>query len=75
MSIIPTAPHYEAGIGRIVVLGQPRSKTQDPIQKITKTKRAWGVAQVVEHLPSKCKALCSSSNPSTNNKKKVKIAI
>jgi hypothetical protein len=31
-------------------------------------KRAGGVAQVVDHLPSKCEAL--SSNPSTEFKKK-----
>jgi hypothetical protein len=40
---------------------------QDAISKITKAK-SWGVAQVVEHLPSKCKAL--SSSPSTEKKKK-----
>jgi hypothetical protein len=29
---------------------------QDPISKITTAKRTEAVAQVVEHLPSKCKA-------------------
>jgi hypothetical protein len=41
---------------------------QDPIQEITKAKNGWGVAQVVEHLPSKCKVL--SSNFGTAKKKK-----
>jgi hypothetical protein len=36
-------------------------------------KRAHGVVQVVEQLPSKCKAL--SSNPSTTKKKKKKEKI
>jgi hypothetical protein len=36
--------------------------------KITKVKRARGMAQVVEHLPSKLKVL--SSNPSSVKKKK-----
>jgi hypothetical protein len=40
----------------------------DPISKITNTKRAGGVAQVVEHLPSKFEAL--SSNPNYRKKKK-----
>jgi phage portal protein BeeE len=35
-----------------------------PISKITRAKRAGGLAQVGEHLPHKCKAL--SLNPSTN---------
>jgi hypothetical protein len=43
-------------------------KKRDPISKITRAKRAGGVAQVVEPLPSKCKAL--SSNPKTKKKKK-----
>jgi Trk K+ transport system NAD-binding subunit len=38
---------------------------QDPNQKVTKDKRAGSVAQVVECLPSKHKAL--NSNPSTAN--------
>jgi hypothetical protein len=36
---------------------------QDSISKITKAKRAGDVAQVVEHLPSKGKALSSKSIP------------
>jgi hypothetical protein len=41
---------------------------KDPILKITKIKRADGMTQVIEHLPSKCKAL--SSNFITTKKKK-----
>jgi hypothetical protein len=40
--------------------GQGGTKTGDPIRK--KVKKGWGVAPVVECLPSKCKVL--SSNPS-----------
>jgi hypothetical protein len=41
---------------------------QDPISKITRVKRAGGVVQVVEYLPSKHKAL--NSYPSNTKKKK-----
>jgi hypothetical protein len=45
----------------------------DPISKIPSTKqnRAGTVAQVVEHLPTKCKAL--SSNPTPTKKKKKRL--
>jgi hypothetical protein len=39
---------------RIMVLGWPWAKMQDPIWEITKAKRAVTVAQVVKRLPSKC---------------------
>jgi hypothetical protein len=39
------------------------AKKLDPIRKITKAKRAGGMAQMVEHLPSKSEAL--NSNPSS----------
>jgi hypothetical protein len=47
--------------------GHPWARTQDPIQK-NKAKRARGMAHLVEHMPSKYKAL--NSNPSTKKKKK-----
>jgi hypothetical protein len=40
---------------------------QDPIQEISKTKRAGAVIQVIKHLPSRYKA--QSSNPSSVKKK------
>jgi hypothetical protein len=43
-------------------------KKQDPSSKITRTKKAGGIAEAVESLPNKCKAL--SSKPSTVRKKK-----
>jgi hypothetical protein len=43
-------------------------KKQDPITKITRAKKAGGVAKVVEHLPPKCKAL--SPHPVLPKKKK-----
>jgi hypothetical protein len=38
-------------------------KKQDPISKITRATRATGMAQVVEHLPSKKEALHSNPVP------------
>jgi hypothetical protein len=35
--------------------GLPGQIKQEDISKITKEKRAGGMAQVTEHLPSKCK--------------------
>jgi hypothetical protein len=46
---------------------------QDHISKITKGKRAGGITQVIECMPSKCKAL--NSNPSTLKKKTVYVVI
>jgi hypothetical protein len=46
--------------------GQHQTKTGDPIQNITKARKAGVVTKVVDLLPSKCKAL--SSNPSTGKK-------
>jgi hypothetical protein len=37
------------------------SKRRDPISKITREKRAEGMAQVVRGLPSKCEALRSTA--------------
>jgi hypothetical protein len=59
---------------QVVLIGGSWSKAgpgqkQDPIWKITKVKRARGVAQVVEYLPSKFEAL--SSNPNTAKKTKL----
>jgi hypothetical protein len=42
------------------------------IKKNLKIKFFWGMAQVVEHLPTKCTAL--NSNPSTASKNKLKSA-
>jgi hypothetical protein len=41
-------------------------KKGDPVSKITRVKRAGGMAKVVEYLSSKCEVL--SSNPSTTKK-------
>jgi hypothetical protein len=38
----------------------PKQKHKTPSEKITKAKRARGVTQVVEHLPSKLEALSSN---------------
>jgi hypothetical protein len=56
-------PSYVGGIGkRTVVQGWPQTKTQNPIQKITKAKRTGSMAQVVECLPTKLRALSSTSS-------------
>jgi hypothetical protein len=47
------------------------STKQDPVSKITKAKMGWRVTQVVQHLPSKHKAL--PSNPSTAAKSKKNV--
>jgi hypothetical protein len=52
-------------------LRSARAKTPDSTGKITlvkKSKKGWGMAQVVQHLPHKCKAL--SSNPSEGERER-----
>jgi hypothetical protein len=44
------------------------NSSRDPISKNPSQKRAIGVVQVIEHLPSKHEMLCS--NPSAAKKKK-----
>jgi hypothetical protein len=63
-------PSYIGGRSRrIVVQGQPTQSTRPYLEKHTKVKKAGGgVAQVLEHLLTKCKAL--SSNPVLPEKKK-----
>jgi hypothetical protein len=50
---------------------QPRQKFKNLFKKITKTKSVGGMVQVVEHLPTKHKAL--NSNPSSTKKKNKNI--
>jgi hypothetical protein len=42
---------------------RPAWAKSETISKITRTRRAGGLVQAIEHLPSKCEAL--SSNPNT----------
>jgi hypothetical protein len=45
--------------------------SRDPILKITNTqKKAGKVAQLIDNLPSKCRALSSSPSTTKKNKKK-----
>jgi hypothetical protein len=60
------APTQEALGRRIVVQGQPWAKTQDTTKK--SKNRLGHMAQMVNCLPSKFRAL--SSNPSTKKRKK-----
>jgi hypothetical protein len=57
----------EAEIGRMEVQGQHRQTVHETISKIPRTKWTGSVAQVMECLLCKCKAL--SSNPSPTGKK------
>jgi hypothetical protein len=54
---------------------QSRAEVGDPVQKITKTKRFGCMAQVVEHLPSKCKALNWPSTTKERKQKKNRIIL
>jgi hypothetical protein len=51
---------YFGEVGKLWSQSGPGKKTQDLICK-TKGKRTGGVAEVVEHLPSKCEPLSSIS--------------
>jgi hypothetical protein len=55
---------------RINVQASPGINVRIYLKNKSKAKRIGAVDQVIEHLPSKCKAL--SSNPSTEKKKKKK---
>jgi hypothetical protein len=44
-----------------------QATTRNPTQKITKAKKGWGMAQVVECLPSKRKSLGSILFKSKNS--------
>jgi hypothetical protein len=66
-TVIPDTLEQE--IEKIMVQDWPQAKTWDSIQKVTTAKRAEGVTQVIEHLPSKCKAL------STTTKEKLKYSL
>jgi hypothetical protein len=62
---------WEVEIRRIVVWGQPRGIVlKTPISKVTRAKWTGGVAQVVEWLLCKCKALSLNSGPTQKQNKK-----
>jgi hypothetical protein len=64
-------PRYSRGRGRRIKLQvQSKQKCEILFTEQTKSKRTWGVAQVVVHLPNKLKAL--SLIPSTTKVKKKK---
>jgi hypothetical protein len=60
-------PSYMESVDRRIIVLAGRGIKERPYLK-NKAKRVGSVAQVVEHLPSKCKAV--SSNPCTRGKKK-----
>jgi hypothetical protein len=56
-----TPTQQTKGAGRqITVQGQPRQECKPLSEKQPKVKKADGVPQVAEHLPSKCKDLSSN---------------
>jgi hypothetical protein len=60
---------WEIEIRRIVVQGLPRQIVVRPhLQKITRARWTGGVAQAIEHLLCKCKALISNRSPIQKNK-------
>jgi hypothetical protein len=66
MSGVPAI--WEAQIGRLRFRVSPRKNMRPYLKNNLKSKKGWRYAQVVECLPSKCKAL--SSNPSTAKKER-----
>jgi hypothetical protein len=68
MPVIPATPEAEVGGSRSEAT--PGQNLETLSEKQTKSKKTEGVDQVVECLPSKCKAL--NSIPSTTKKEKTK---
>jgi hypothetical protein len=60
----PVTPATEGNINRRIMVQTILGKRQDPISNITRVKRTGGLAQVVQCLPRKHKAL--SQNPNTS---------
>jgi hypothetical protein len=60
-------PSYKGSLRKRITVQADLGINTRPYLKNNKTKRAGGVTQVVEYLPSKCKVL--SSNPSTKKKR------
>jgi hypothetical protein len=58
--------YWDDGVGGSRFKGSPGQKHKTLSEKIAKTKRAGGVTEVAQSLPSKHKAI--SSNPSTRKK-------
>jgi hypothetical protein len=63
---VPAIPATQGGINKRITVQACQSIKRDPISKITSAERVGGVAQVVEHLPSKV----LGSNPTITEKKK-----
>jgi hypothetical protein len=63
---------YTGNKGRRISLQTVRYNIQDPTRKIIQAKRIGEIAQVVECLPSKLKALCSNPSSAKNKKQTTK---
>jgi hypothetical protein len=67
-------PHLNDKKMGVVILATQIGRLRAFLKIIPKAERAGGVVQVAEHLPSKCKVLCS--NPSTiKTTQKVRVEI
>jgi hypothetical protein len=64
-------PTWETEMKRISALDEPRQIVHEtPFSKITTAKWTGGVAQVLEHVLCKSKALSLNPNPTKKKKKK-----
>jgi hypothetical protein len=77
--LMPAIPaSQDAELLKMAVQGQPSQKYRKPLpeKKISKAKMAVEVAQVVEHLPSKCEVLSlntiTAQNKQVNKKQQTK---
>jgi hypothetical protein len=66
MPVIPATTKYKWEL----VIESHLSKKRDSISKITRAKTSRSMAQVVQHLPSRCEALNSNLTITTKNKTK-----
>jgi hypothetical protein len=65
----------EMELRRTIVLGQPWAKSQTLSENNLKAKRAGGMNQVVECLPSKCECQRTSQNTDKNYANSMKYVL
>jgi hypothetical protein len=63
------------GINRRTMVYAGLDIKRDPISKTIKTLKGWGIARMIEHLPSKCKVLRSNSSIIQNNRTMKKVSV
>jgi hypothetical protein len=70
---MPVTPATQGNTNRRINVQAGQGIKYDLISKITNTKRAGEMAQVVEYLPSSCKGLSSTSSTAKKKKKKIQV--